>query len=519
VPLVGAAALVAVGAGYAIGHSQSAYLGIALTVATGFVLLVLLRRDEMIAATIVAVGIIIDDYQLVALPGRLPLAGIGLAGLLVAVLFLTQSPSRPWVRVPNLWLWVLVLALSALAIPRDVFFADGLKYFATTLINSALLYVIGVQVARDLVRFRWLLIGLGVFAALMAVHTIIQGTTGIFLFITPQWSAWLNYKGGYAISGGTSRAGSFLINPDDNGVFMAMMLPILVGLAGGLRRWAWRLAAGVGAGLVLLGLFFTFSNASWIAVGVGAVVYVLLVARGRTRVILLVGGILAFMAITVGFPQEYQALLAHATRQRELELRIGAWETGLRVIQAFPLTGLGLGYQTYTVYADPFRAPLQNVTLTHPHNSYIEVAAMAGLPAGLLWLVILGGAFWRGVRLLMSLKGHQRALVGGVMVALIIVAVNSLATDGWTLAPQVIPDWLLLGAISSPALARAFRSDSTSDTTSASTVAAAGASTPVAEAREMEMTPPHGVLAEQNGAEASSGPSEGQRLLVDKALR
>ena len=160
-----------VGAGYVIGRSGSAYLGFALSVLTGFVLVALLRRDELVAASIVAVGIIIDDYQLVSIPGRLPLVGITFAGLLVAVLFVAQSPSRPWIRVPHLWLWVIVLALSALAIPHGVFLFDGLKYFATTLINSALLYVVGVQVARDLNRFRWLLIALGTFAALMAIHT------------------------------------------------------------------------------------------------------------------------------------------------------------------------------------------------------------------------------------------------------------------------------------------------------------------------------------------------------------
>jgi O-antigen ligase len=399
--------------------------------------------------------------------------------------------------------------LSALAIPHGVFLFDGLKYFATTLINSALLYVVGVQVARDLNRFRWLLIALGTFAALMAIHTIIQGASGIFLFITPQWAAWLNYKGGYSIGDGTARAGSFLINPDDNGVFMGMMLPILVGLAGGLPTRALRVAAALGAGLVLLALFFTYSNASWIAVGAGSVAYLVLVARGRTRVILVVGGVLAIVAIVVAFPQEFQALLAHATRTRELALRIGAWETGLRVIEANPILGLGLGYQTYTVYADPFRVPLQNVALSHPHNSYLEVAAMAGLPAGILWLAILGSAFWRGTRLLLSVHGRARALIGGVMVALIIVAVNSLATDGWTLAPQAIPDWLLLGAVASPALARALRSDAT----------VAPASAPKLMSDEVEIAPPVGSAADLHDAAAASEPSVKQRLLADKALR
>lgn len=509
--LVGAAAAFSVGAGYVIGHSGSAYLGFALSVVTGFVLVALLRLDELVAASIVAIGIIIDSYQLVAMPGRLPLAGIAFAGFLVALLFVTQSPIRPWVRVPNLGLWALLLVLAALEIPRGVLFDDGLKYFATTLVNAALLYIIGTQIARDLTRFKWLLVAVGAFAVLMAIHTIIQGLTGVFLLITPQWSAWLNYKGGYAIGGSTMRAGSFFINPDDNGVFMAMMLPILVGLAGGLRTRIWRLAAAAGAALVFLGLFFTYSNASWLAVGAGGIVYVLLVARGQSRAFLVLGAFLGAAVIITVFPGEYQALLAHATRAREVNLRLGAWETGLRVVQAFPLTGLGLGYQNYAVYAEPFRVPLQDTVLKHPHDSLLEVAAMAGLPVALIWLVILVSAFRRGIRLLLTLEKSQRALVGGAVVALFVVTVNSLATPAWTLPSQVIPDWLVLGAVSSPALARALLSQGAGTSRGTRPVAAApwkSAPAPLAVA-----------TGDRGSPEAASEPSVEQRLRADKALR
>src|SRR5262249_2643974 len=90
--------------------------------------------------------------------------------------------------------------------------------------------------------------------------------------------------------------------------------------------------------------------------------------------------------------------------------------------------------------------------LAQPHNTYLELAAMAGLPVLLLFLILLG----KQVRPLLATYGsastHAKPLVGGTIAAVAVLAINSLTIPGWTVEPLACLGWLLLGALSSPCL-------------------------------------------------------------------
>ena len=98
------------------------------------------------------------------------------------------------------------------------------------------------------------------------------------------------------------------------------------------------------------------------------------------------------------FPAQVSLLLQHATNPKELLLRNGAWLTGLHVIQAFPLTGLGMGRDVYWLRADPSRVPTQYIPLFHPHNSYIELAALGGIPVLVALVALHCIVVWQAFR-------------------------------------------------------------------------------------------------------------------------
>ena len=111
-----------------------------------------------------------------------------------------------------------------------------------------------------------------------------QARTGNVLLPTHFWDSYLASVNNFALAGSHSiRAGSFFINPDSDGTFLALMLFIPVSL---LVETPSRLLKGlyaVEALLILLGLFFTYSLISIGAACLGGILFIVLVGKGRSR--------------------------------------------------------------------------------------------------------------------------------------------------------------------------------------------------------------------------------------------
>jgi hypothetical protein len=133
-------------------------------------------------------------------------------------------------------------------------------------------------------------------------------------------------------------------------------------------------------------------------------------------------------------------------------LRLAVWQTGLRVIQAFPVFGIGLGRYIYIVKSEPYRVPEQIIPVFHPHNSYLEIAALGGIPLALLFLVLLGDGCWLALRNWKRAAVFDRALFAGGLGLVASLSFNSLGNPGWTLTPLLTVGWLVLGGLASPFL-------------------------------------------------------------------
>jgi len=154
----------------------------------------------------------------------------------------------------------------------------------------------------------------------------------------------------------------------------------------------------------------------------------------------------------VGFPQRVEALVAHATLPREYALRFAVWHTGLNTILGNPLLGVGLGANSYMAHENLYRVPEQDVLVFHPHNSFLEIGAAAGAPVLLLLLFVYAAATRRALLAYRRSDRRGQVLIGAGIVSVIAFTVNALATNGLTLPPLVVLDWLILGAVSSPGL-------------------------------------------------------------------
>ena len=420
--------------------------------------LIISRQDALLAVVCISASVLIDWLQEVPWPYDIvPVAAL-VALAVIGYRWLTQSPEYPWVSPPHLWLWGLLPVLAAPAIYTSILLSEALYYYMWFMIVPLVMYLLGILVARDLSQVRRLLSLLSGFGALIALHTIIETQTGIFLFQTGSTGSYLAIYSDFIKLPGTQieRAGSFLLNPDSNGTFLAVIALLPVGLFVESRSLLAKTIYGIEFALILVALLDTYSAGGVVAAGVGLVVFLVLpVGSNRHRL-----GAAALLCIAAAvlyfvFPSQLGLLLQHGSSPQELSLRTGIWQTTIRMIKAYPLTGIGLGPQTFLAREDLYRVPLQYVSEPTAHNSYLELAAGAGLPVLAIFLAILGGALWLAFHNFKQTDRQHRPLLGGLIAAIIVLSINSLQGIGWTLAPAAWMAWLLLGAAGSPLLVRA----------------------------------------------------------------
>lgn len=442
----------ALAVGSALGTLDSA-AGVLVAGVFLFILVLALRQYGLAVTLIIAAHIYIDWYL------GLEIVGIAAAiGLFLLFLLFLRSSEYPWVTPRALWLWALFLAL---AIPPALRGAQGryelAYYYPNIFFGALLMFWLGMLVSGHRMHLKSLFQVLTLLGTLFAIHTIIEYTTGIFVFKTARLDTYLTQVLNFGLIGSDiNRVGSLLLNPDWNGTFFATLLFLPLGLFAEETVFVKKVLYSVAILLLSCALFATYSIGAWIGAFAGILVFALFVGRNSYLLLVPVLMVIAALVLIIVFPAEVKLQIQHASNPAGLSLRLGAWQTALNVIRAFPLTGIGLGLTNYLQRADPYRVPAQYRPLVHPHNSYLELGAMAGLPVLLVFLALLLTALWWSWCNWKQVDGPTRSLLGGGIAAVMALSVNSLSINGWTIPPMAAIGWVILGAMSSPLLAKKY---------------------------------------------------------------
>jgi len=419
--------------------------GWAIVIGTLIIVIVtILRQDELAVAIVAAVHLYVDWY----LGARV--AALVIALLLLGIFYLARSPQHPWVGLRFFWLWLLLLAFAFFPAMNGLTLPDGFTYYLDIMFGAMLTFWLGTIVVQRVVSLRRFLSIFSLLGALIAVHTLIQQATGILLFGSSRYDAFLAIKNNLVLSGtDASRVGSFFVDPNWNGTFLVMLLFLPLAIYFESKSLITKALCLVATFLMLIAVLSTFSNGAWVGSFAGLLIFVVLVGRIRYSVqILLITFIIAAMMIIL-LPTQISLQIQHASGAQELSSRVAAWNTAIKVIYAFPWTGIGLGTFAYLARADPFRDPLQSLPLAQPHNSYLELGAMAGLPVLAIFMALLILAIYRALRNWTLSDRQTRALYAGGIASVVALSINSVSINGWTLAPIATVGWLILGAISS----------------------------------------------------------------------
>jgi O-antigen ligase len=408
--------------------------------------IILLRKDELALMIVIAVQLIVDWYLGLHIVSQL------IALVLLSIFFLARSRRYPWVEPRALWLWVLFLILPIPAVIQGEQKPWILAFYYPNIFFGALvMFWLGMLVARNELHLRTLFQALAVLGTLLAIHTIIQATTGIVVLDTSSYDTYrATYDFTLANSGNITRTGSFLTNPDWNGTFFAMMLFLPLGLFTEASSLPLKFLYLTEMLLMLIALLFTYSGGAWIGVSGGIATFIFLAGRNHYRILVPVLAVMIGVIAVNVLSTQVNLLIQHASSPGELLLRLGGWQTAINVIRAFPLTGIGLGFDNYYERAEPYRDPAQYRPLAHPHDSYLELGAMAGLPVLIVFLALLLFALWLAWRNWIQVDRGTRCLLCGGIATIVALSVNSFSINGWTLPPLAAIGWMVLGATASP---------------------------------------------------------------------
>jgi O-antigen ligase len=416
--------------------------------AIGMLLVIILRQYELAAVIVVAIKLYVDWY--LNLTFMAPTLALGL----LLIFFLGRSPQYPWAAPRVLWLWVLFLLLTILETNRAPSILYGVQYYVDNIFSALVMFWLGIVVARDIVHVRNFFQLLSVFGALIALHTIIEAVTGTFLFESSRSAADVaatSYLGASARA--VHRATSFFMYTNSDGAFLALMFFIPLALFFMTRlSIAWKVLFIIEMILTLMAMVFTYSTGAWSSLLLGFVVFIVLVGRMRYRIQLVALFLIVVAIAVVAFPEQFSLLLQHSSDPGELALRQAVWLTALRVIEAYPLTGLGIGRDVYLQGYQPFRVSGEYDVVNHPHDSYLEFTALGGIPVGIMFIALLVVAFWLSWRNWQHMKVEYRPLLAGGIAAAIALCWYSLSDAGWTVGPLLTVAWIILGTVSSPLL-------------------------------------------------------------------
>ena len=236
-------------------------------------------------------------------------------------------------------------------------------------------------------------------------------------------------------------------SPNNLALYLGHILPILLAVAALGRSRDKRLAAGLLAAPVFLGLVLTFSKGALLLAVPAAVLFMGFVAGGRWRWVALgLVGLGALALLPLFGTERFAGLfdLQGGTSFFRVQLWRGAWN----MILDHPWLGVGLDnflYAYRTTYALP--TAWQELNLSHPHNVVLDFwtrLGFLGLVVG-VWLFV--AAFWQGWPALRRASGDRWALLLGLLASLVATLAHGLIDNSLFLVDLMLLFMLSIGLI------------------------------------------------------------------------
>ncbi len=297
--------------------------------------------------------------------GAIPLAkiagGIALIGLILSLL----SGRNKQKFAPETKYVLAMFAWYCISIPFAYWRSGAFNTVFTRLSKAVIVALLVALVVREMWQLKRLV---WVQAAAVAGMTVV--------------SVGLHHTHGGRLVGAL---GGVFENPNDLAINIALNWPICVAfffMAKGLKKALWAVAVLV----MLIAVELTYSRSGFLAISLAAVLVIWEFAIRQKRKQLLLIAVLLGVVLLVAMPGHYMARLGSIVSGNEVDsmdrgsiaARKGLLMESIKTAVKHPLFGVGAG--NFEVLGGSWRVA---------HNSYTEIAAEAGFPAFILFMLMM----------------------------------------------------------------------------------------------------------------------------------
>ncbi|AKG22001.1 IctB family putative bicarbonate transporter [Calothrix sp. 336/3] len=326
------------------------------------------------------------------------------------------------------------------------------------LINFSLYFILFALCARILrspsIR-SWMLtlyLHISLFVSIYAVRQKFFGAAQLATWVDPESPLSKN-----------TRVYSYLGNPN---LLAGYILPALI--LSLVAIFAWRGLAPKALAFTMFVvnaacLRFADSRGSYIGLAIAAVVLVLLLRYWyasslplfwrRWLVPIILGIFIALFLVAFGASETFRLRIVSIFAGREdssNNFRINVWTSAIKMIQHYPIFGIGPGHDTFNLVYPRYQAP--KYTALSAYSIFLETAVETGLIGLLsfLWLlIVIFNTGWQRLQQLRDIKSQDGLWLIGAIAALVAMLGHGLVDTVWYRPVINSVWWLIVGLIAS----------------------------------------------------------------------
>ena len=222
-------------------------------------------------------------------------------------------------------------------------------------------------------------------------------------------------------------------DPHSFSLFLGMALPLSAVLFFVLRK---KFFAVILFMLIFIANILTFSRGGYVAISLGIIFFIIIFWKKMEWKHRITSGFLALFFIlmfSVPGPVSQRFVSSFDSKEGSNLGRIAMWQKSLEIIKSKPFFGTGIG--NFSLEVD------RNINYRNPiyaHNTYLDIAVEQGVPACLIWIVILMITLWN-----FWMLSHKNMIYAGFFTSIIIFSAHSLVETG-LYSPLVLSLFLII---------------------------------------------------------------------------
>jgi putative inorganic carbon (HCO3(-)) transporter len=357
---------------------------------------------------------------------------------------LPQDNDRTIIRLA--FLYFLLMFFSGM---RGYTTIDGIFEFRKIMVPQIISFILaykGFKSREDYKRFLFFLGALLIIIGLFTFWDVFFDRSLLKSDMLNKPEYWNNRRAG--------RFGSFFLNPNLMGAFVVLVFPVMF-LRTFIEEIKWkRIYCAIGLLALFFALIETQSRGPLLGVVI-SLIFLFAIPTRRLSMMKKIGYLMLFLAafylFMPGFFEHVTERFDKATNSQtnaEVISREIMWSFTQKIIRDYPLAGIGFGEKQYIEYAlrYGFREEYSSMPLDNPHNSYLEMAVFAGIPALVLFVLFNIVLIKKGMGVILARKGDEISLYLAGFLAGILGFLASAYVDMHMFTANVAPVyWITCG--------------------------------------------------------------------------